>query len=307
MPGLSDAKPVWAPRLVLFRLAKRMLDRQRASWPNIPGLGRLLWIFYRVVKPEGFRWIKVRGMHLYVDGTDEIIYPALVAYGSHDPEEHDLIESLVQPGMTVLDVGANIGIYTVTCANLVGPEGRVYAFEPEPGTFALLRANLETNGVKIATVYQNALSDEEGVATLFLDRWNAGGHTLLEGNVTTQEGGTTLIEMLTLDGVFAEERVVADFVKMDAQGFEGHVVRGGREFLTRGRTTLLMEFWPEGLRNAGTEPEDLLRELADLGYRVVAPEQAVVVADDPAAIAEEAAGPTGNGFLNLLLERSDEP
>lgn len=301
---MSGARTISGLRRRIFALAKRALDRQQASGPRIPGLTRLLWILYRIVKPEGLRRITVRGIDLCVDGQDEIIYPALVAYGSHDPEEHDLITSLVRPGMTVLDVGANIGIYTVACAKLVGPEGRVYAFEPEPDTHELLSANLESNHVGNTVAVAAALSDREGEATLYRDRWNAGGHTLLEDNITTQAGGSVQIEIRTLDGYFGGEDVVADFIKMDAQGFEGHVVRGGREFLQRGAPILLMEFWPEGLRNAGTDPERLLRELSDLGYHVVPQEGVADSRRDPEEVVREAEGESGKGFLNLLLKRA---
>ncbi len=300
---MIEARPISGLRRRLFALAKRAMDRQQASGPRIPGLAKLLWIFYRIVKPEGIRRITVRGVDLCVDGHDEIIYPALVAYGTHDPEEYDLIMSLVRPGMTVLDIGANIGIYTVLCARLVGPEGRVYAFEPEPGTYALLSTNLEANHVSNTVAVAAALSDREGTATLYRDRWNAGGHTLLEDNITTQSQGSVQIETHTMDGYFGGKDVVADFIKMDAQGFEGHVVRGGKEFLQRGTPTLLMEFWPEGLCNAGTDPERLLRELSDLGYRLVSPEGA----EDPrdsGEVAREAAGGSGKDFVNLLLKRA---
>jgi len=302
MSRVSNARPISALRRRVFALAKRALDRQQTSGPRIPGLSKLLWILYRIVKPEGLRRITVRGVDLCVDGNDEIIFPALVAYGSHDPEEHDLITALVRPGMTVLDIGANIGIYTVACAKLVGPEGRVYGFEPEPDTYELLSANLESNDVGNTVAVAAALSDWEGDATLYRDRWNAGGHTLVENNITTQEGGSVQIEIRTLDGYFGGQDVVADFIKMDAQGFEGHVVRGGREFLQRGTPTLLMEFWPEGLNNAGSDPERLLSELSTLGYRLVLPDGV----EDPrnaAEVVREAEGESGKGFVNLLLKR----
>jgi Methyltransferase FkbM domain len=94
---------------------------------------------------------------------------------------------------------------------------------------------------------------------------------------------------------------VADFIKMDVQGFEGHVIRGGKAFLRRGTPTLLMEFWPEGLGNAGTDPERLLRDLTDIGYGIVSPE-GVADSREPEQVVREAAGESGKGFVNLLLK-----
>ncbi len=195
--------------------------------------------------------------------TPALYRAAYTLYKAHsDRAERQLIRSYLHPGMTVLDLGANIGTSASFLADLVGPTGKVYAFEPAPSNFAMLsnalssRSNIE--------LIRAAVGEHTGTLTLHLsDDLNVDHHAYDAG-----EGRTRCqVAVYRLDDFIAEGTRV-DFIKSDIQGFELHALRGAKRVLTENRNIrLLLEFWPFGLRRAGTSPDALLGFLGDLGFR----------------------------------------
>lgn len=176
-----------------------------------------------------------------------------------------LLPDLVQPGDVVVDVGANIGYYTLVCARLAGPSGRVYAFEPEPQNFALLQQNVALNGYRNVVADRRALAERSGVARLWVNLGsNHGDHRIYDPGETNRRA--IEIEVTTLDAVLPADAAVG-FVKMDIQGGEPFALRGMQALLARSpKAGLFTEFWPYGLRRAGVDAADYLDALARLGF-----------------------------------------
>ncbi len=173
-----------------------------------------------------------------------------------DREERALLAKIVRPGMTVLDVGANIGVYTRFLAELTGLTGRVIAFEPEPRNFALLeRAVADLPQV---TAVHAAVAERSGTLRLYVaDDLNVDHHTYDDG-----EGrrGVNVPSAAIDDYVKPGERV--DVIKMDIQGAELAALRGAERVLTENyEIRVVLEFWPYGLERAGTSAEQLLQHL----------------------------------------------
>ena len=106
-------------------------------------------VLYRAFRPHTPRIVEVGGAKLWVDpSTAGGIVPWLLIDGVHEPAETRTIREQVPPGGSFVDVGANIGYYTVLAAIVAGPGGRVYGFEPEPVNFRTLKKNIELNGLK---------------------------------------------------------------------------------------------------------------------------------------------------------------
>lgn len=166
--------------------------------------------------------------------------------GEAEPEVQQLLAELIEPGQTVYDVGANIGFFTILCSRLVGPEGRVYAFEPIPQNLAALRHNIELNGLRNVVVVERALSSETGTAEMFVSPWSAFHSLNLDGatkreNHGAQEGEIT-VQTVTLDEFVKEPGARApDLIKIDVEGAELIVVEGMRETLGRVAPLLLCE------------------------------------------------------------------
>ena len=182
-----------------------------------------------------------------------------------EPRERRFLRRQVEPGMAVFDVGANIGFYTAFLARLVGPEGRVHAFEPDPLSFGILRRR--TSSRSNVEVTQAAAGERSGRTTLFCNRLNRA-----DNRVYVPAGDLSLepmdVPVITLDG-YCETRGIdrIDAVKMDVQGAEVAVLAGFRRTLLRLRPRwMLVEFAPELLTGAGSSPEAFWEILGELGF-----------------------------------------
>jgi FkbM family methyltransferase len=184
--------------------------------------------------------------------------------GIYEPLTTELVRAELAAGNVVLDVGANIGYYTLIFARGVGPEGRVFAFEPEPGNFALLQENVAANGYRNVTLSRLAASDRAGRARLYLDPVNAGDCRIYDSR---DNRPSVEIETVRLDDVFEASPERIDLIKMDIQGAEAAALRGMRRLLERHRQVrLVLEFWPYGLQLFGADPEEFLETLCEAGF-----------------------------------------
>lgn len=182
-----------------------------------------------------------------------------------DRAERRLLRKLIRPGMTVLDIGANIGVYTAFLAKLVGPSGRVIAFEPEERNVARLRTL--TQRYKQVEVVHAAVSDRSGVLKLYVaDDLNVDHRSY----APVETRPSIEVRCVALDD-FVAQRYQVHAIKMDIQGAELAALRGARQLLTSNPAPfLLLEYWPYGLRSAGHDPADLIAELESTGFELSA-------------------------------------
>jgi FkbM family methyltransferase len=244
--------------------------------------------------------LKVKGMpglKMYLDPKDQVITPTILVLGSWEPEETAWFLRVVKPGDTVVDAGANAGYYTLIGSRLVGDKGKVYAFEPEPASFALLRKNVRLNGLTNVVLEQKALSNRKGVIELFIAAENKGDHRIYQPEGESRQ--SVDVEAVRLDEYFRDQERGIDVLKMDTQGAEGLILEGMTGLL-EGRTdgpTIFMEFWPRALRGMGTDAGALLKRLQmyhyqfyefipkdEKGLKLVEPDDLVAAlpVDDPA-------------------------
>ena len=187
------------------------------------------------------------------------LYSAFKAYA--DRAERRLLARYLTPGSTVVDAGANIGVYSQFLARYVGSGGVVHSFEPSPENFGRLHAALSR--FPNVRLNQLAVSDKTGDALLYVSEELNVDHRAYPTEGETRR--TLCIQSTTLDDYFkAWERV--DFIKMDVQGYELHVLRGAKRVMQENPgIKLLIEFWPYGLKQAGTRWEELIEILRHFG------------------------------------------
>ena len=179
-------------------------------------------------------------------------------------EETGILRRLVSDGMTVVDIGANQGLYTLFLADLARP-GKIFAFEPHPALHEQLVANLRENRIENVECFQTALSNFSGVVTLHLGHFNLGDNYIVTAGANASAG--VEVPAATLDELF--EGTPIDFLKIDVQGWEAAVLAGGRSVLEKNQgIVVLFEFWPFGLHRAGTDPKELLSYLTELGFSI---------------------------------------
>jgi FkbM family methyltransferase len=208
----------------------------------------------------------VAGLAIYLDPKDRLITDRVLAGGEWEPGEMSEFRRLIRPGDTVIDVGANVGWYTLLASSLVGPTGRVIAFEPAPESVSLLRKSVAVNRLANVSVEAKALSDRPGTLTLHLHGINRAGHSIhgMPGEV-----GFVEVESVPLDDRLSAVPGAIGLVKIDVEGAEGLVLAGMRETLrTRAPRALIVEFTPTGIRRTGLDPADVLHGLLAAGYRV---------------------------------------
>ena len=180
--------------------------------------------------------------------------------------EQDLLRRHLRPGMTVFDLGANVGFYTERFSRLVGAAGKVYAFEPDPFCSEVLRDRTRLLGnVRVENV---AVGARQGEATLFCsNRDRAENRTRpLDPGVPAE---AVRVPVVTLDGYCRSRNVErVDALKMDVEGDEVHVLRGMSETMARTPPAwMFIEFGPAQLRGAGASPEEFWDLLDERGYR----------------------------------------
>ena len=211
------------------------------------------------VKRGGVRWrLDLK------EGIDFSIY----LLGAFEPVTVAACGRLIKPGDTILDIGANIGALTLPMARMAGPNGRVYAFEPTDFAFAKLTANLALNPDLAARVIasQTMLTDNAtALSEPIYSSWPLAGSDPLHdkhlGAVKTAAGAKSQ----RLDDA-ALPRV--DFIKLDVDGFECHVLGGARETLRKHRPVILMELAPYCLVERKRSLVELLGILQGAGYRL---------------------------------------
>ncbi len=180
--------------------------------------------------------------------NDRVIAPYILEHGIWEPMETQIVMRLLKSGQNVIDVGANIGYYTLLCASLVGSGGKVIGFEPEEDNYALLEANVRINGMDNIELENRALSDREKDALLYLSDTNKGDHRL--AHVANRE--SRRVNCTTLDSRLAGSGLDIHFLKSDTQGHELRILRGMQAVLRKNIDHLccLLEFSPGLLQDS---------------------------------------------------------
>jgi FkbM family methyltransferase len=181
----------------------------------------------------------------------------MIYLGTFEPLNTYRFRKLLRPGMTVVDVGANIGYFSWLAARKVGPKGRVVALEPHPMNFAVLQAVQKANRIECLTPLQAGLSDANGTARIgkiaasqFADRTAS----MVDAAPTDPE-----VPVWTLDELVEKEALTTiDLLKIDVDGFESRILRGARRTLEAGRVrNLIIEFNPFWMEKTGSSAAEL--------------------------------------------------
>jgi FkbM family methyltransferase len=233
---------------------------------SVPFLGKRKAVVERLLRAAFGDTVEARRHLIEVHPADRVLGSRLRRRGTWSRAETALYERCIRRGETVVDCGANVGYFTLIFARRVGPGGRVFAFEPEPGNFRLLERNIARNGYRNVTAVPWALSREEGTAPLCLAPDNLGDHRL---GPMQEERQTVTVQVTTLDASVAARAGHIDFLKLDVQGREPAVLDGAHEVLEANpRMWMLTEFWPRAIAEAGDDPAAFLTRIAAAGFSI---------------------------------------
>ncbi len=210
------------------------------------------------------------GEHLVskLPGGERVRVSAKYRHLSWNPEEYTAFKAAIRPGAVAFDVGANIGAYTLLFAHLVGPTGRVIAFEPSPRSIGGLREHLRLNDTAARVeVVDAAVSGAVGTAAF--DCAGASGANALVPGVAAG-AATITVKTTTLDDFCERRGVYPSVIKIDVEGAELDVLRGGRRTLARPGIAVFVEFHPSIWAARGITRGAIEAELATQGLRAEA-------------------------------------
>ena len=219
--------------------------------------------------------------------------------GNHEPEVQELMETVLRPGMTCYDVGANVGFFAMLAARLVGPEGRIVCFEPLPQVAQQIGYNARLNGFSNVLVRQEALGGSNRDEVFNTSAEPTWGMLSTVGKSPVQASGQIHVPVRTLDSLCKEEGLpLPDLIKMDIEGAEAEALNGAAETLKTARPILVIELHRT---NAA-----VIEVLDRLGYVSAVLGSSVSVRDVPwdaniVAVPSERAGQLG--FLRKMADR----
>jgi FkbM family methyltransferase len=196
----------------------------------------------------------------------------LASHGIYDPATLGVLKSLLSPGDTFVDIGANEGYFSVIAARLVGPQGRVIAVEPQTRLSPVLQRNFELNGCTQATLIKAVISDQVGTAELFLTPDVNSGASGLTAHTryaleTQPVATTTLAALFRSCGISGRT-----IVKMDVEGAEHEAILGSPRIFQEGRIdALVLEHHGSMIAGRGLDPEAVPQFLAGCGYSTTSP------------------------------------
>jgi FkbM family methyltransferase len=192
----------------------------------------------------------------------------------YEPHIANLLVRVLGEGDVAVDVGANIGFFTVLASILVGPTGRVVAFEPGTENLERLRANLALNDCKNVTIIEKAVMNQVGEVEFFINSGNSGGNALWDigqwpGYI--EENGTperVAVPATTLDAEWEQLKLpVPKVIKIDTEGADQRVLEGASDLLARQKPRFVIaELHPFGLTKMGCSQESLRGCIESLGY-----------------------------------------
>lgn len=188
-------------------------------------------------------------------------------YEGFEKEEIDYLTKILKNGDVFVDIGTNIGMFSLIASKIVGDEGKVLCFEPAPLTFSRLKENINLNNFKNFDIRNLGLSNSKGELTFYVsnngyDAWNS-----FAPRQDNKLGSSIQVPVSTLDIELKDiDKIKIKLVKIDVEGWEKFVLYGGKDFLVNYSPIVMVEFTEENTFNAGYPVYDIYNILEDFGY-----------------------------------------
>lgn len=246
---------------------------------------------------------------LYFPKNDEVISKEISLNGVWEKNEVEWLKKTVKSGDVCINVGANVGYFSILMSMLVGQSGKVYAIEPNPALIPFLKANVLRKQIGPIQILPFAAGSKSEFLNLFLNETNCGDNRLFDPRITN--GGGNYIDhgfsiepnfvrvpVLPLDEIIKNEKV--NVVLIDAQGWDFEVIKGMNEIISKYKPYILMEYVPQWFRDMGISPLEIIENLIDLGYLVTCPQIGIYENVSPAEYLKRIEN-SKNYYVNLAL------
>ena len=208
-------------------------------------------------------FVEIEGRKIFTRNNDGL---ALSIFKIYEPNQTEVVKKYVHEGDTVIDIGAHVGYYTLLMAQLVGKNGKVYSFEPDPVNFQLLKKSVEINGFENVVLIQKAVSNITDKVKLFLGDDDSAINRIYDAKLGDAKESID-VESVTIDEYFKENDELVNFIKIDSEGSEVKIINGMKQFLSRNQELVMMtEFFPFLIKKSGDEPNQYLKSLEKSGF-----------------------------------------
>lgn len=204
----------------------------------------------------------VEGFQIYARPNDWPVGAHLTQQRTYEPHVTRELLPLLKPGNVMLDIGANLGYFTLLAAKHLGPAGKVIAFEPNPDNCNSIHMSVFANHFTNVVLYPFAVSDQETLLAMEVGSSNGGVFDIDAG------ASETIVQAVRLDTFLSPENRI-DILKIDVEGSEGRAWLGMSQLIERYRPVIFTEFFPELLRrHSGIPAENYLQNILRVGYQV---------------------------------------
>jgi FkbM family methyltransferase len=257
---------VWRNRFLgpLFRLNASLRTSLLARIPAYRWLRRSCRkLLFRALSSDNAVLVDVAGQPLFIHAATE--YVEEYVWNAYEPYTVELFKNSIKPGAVVLDIGANIGYFSLVACRRVGPDGIVYAFEPAPENFGLLARNVDTFGTSNIIPVKRAVAERRKTLSFWLAENNELNSFFQHPHGPVKE--TIMVDCVAIDE-YLEGRQV-QVIKMDIEGYEPWALEGMRETISKSDDIVLFtELHPPCLEVAGFTAADYVMALRQLGFEV---------------------------------------
>tara|TARA_Y100001970_G_scaffold294299_1_gene450052 strand:+ start:7425 stop:8258 length:834 start_codon:yes stop_codon:yes gene_type:complete len=209
--------------------------------------------------------LNIGDIRLYANSLDRFLAIIFWKLSLLEGFESKYLLKIIRPGWTILDIGANIGFYTIQFAKAVNKNGIVFAVEPANNNIDMLKKNIEINEVKNVRIINKAISSKTDSGELFLSEGHSGDHRIYE---TNEKRESVIVNTITVDAIVNNEKRV-DLIKMDIQGAEHLAIQGMNETIDRFPNIIIVtEFSPSMLNSSGGNPIKFVQYFVDKGFKI---------------------------------------
>ena len=208
---------------------------------------------------------EIQGNKMYLDSIDSL---RVFGKGVQEPLTTDLFKKEIKRNDIILDIGAHIGYYTLIFAKLVGKEGKIFAFEPHPNNFALLKKNVEINDYQNVILEEKAVSDKNGKIRLYISEKSSGLHRIYKYE-PEHIWKFIEVESIRIDDYFKDYNGKIDWIKIDIEGGEWAAFQGMPLLLEKNKNLkIVTEFSSCFLKEFGIQPGEYLKLLQKYGFKI---------------------------------------
>ena len=232
---------------LIWRLEKVLRNILKKNWKS------------DVIERGGLKWL-ISDLNIDVEN-------ALLLNYKYDNETFEFVKEKVKDGDVCVDIGANVGFFTVHLANIVGTKGKVYAFEPSPIHSKKLKTNIELNGFKNVILSTKAIGKNKGQISHFSSVTSGSLNPKLV--INPSEAIETLVEISPLYSEINESDInKIKIIKIDVDGSEMDVLKGADSILSKTNAYLIIEIWETGINEVGEKLEEIIEYILSFNYKV---------------------------------------